>query len=119
MTLPLSLGGSVRTGKVYRWIRNSRGDAATGNPIHPNNYIGDVDNIVYGSATSARVGGRTETVSTEGMIGCTGVPLRSGDRIVVNDETKYAVTGNPQWAYSNIFTDTDSGYQWVEVESVT
>jgi regulator of RNase E activity RraA len=109
----------VRTGKVYRWVRDFRGDAPTGNPIHPDNYIGAVENIIYGSATSQRVGGRTETVSTEGMIGCTGVPLKSGDRIVVGDSVKLVVVGDPQWDYPNLFTGTESRYQWVAVESVT
>jgi len=119
MTLPIDLGASPRSGKVYRFERDHRGDPVGGAVIRPENYIGEVDGIVYGSATPQRLNGRQELASTEGMIGCTGVPLKSGDRIVVNDAVKFAVVGDPQWAYSNLFTDTDSGYQWVQVESVT
>ena len=55
MTLPFSLDDDVRSGHVYRWVRDFRGDAPTGDPIHPDNYVGEVENIVWGSATSQRV----------------------------------------------------------------
>src|SRR4051794_4436952 len=98
MTLPISLD-SKRSGHVYRWTRDWRGDSPNGDPIHPDNYVGEVDGIVYGSATPQRVNGRQELASTEGMIGCTGTPLRSGDRIVVNDNVKLVVVGDPQWNF--------------------
>lgn len=108
---------SVRTGKVYRPEFDYRGDPVGGSVTAEDFYIGDVEGIVYGAATSERLRGRTNVVSTEGMIGCTGVPLKSGDRIVVNETIKYTVIGEPKWAYSNLFSHNDFGYQWVDVES--
>lgn len=118
MTLPLPLGNDMRTGKVYRAQFDFRGDPVGGPIISEGNYIGDVVNIIYGSATSQRVGGRTETVSTEGMIGVQGVSVRSGDRIVVNDETKYLVVGAPLWNYDHYETGTPPSHMWIKVESV-
>jgi len=115
VTLPL--GNDRRNGKVYRFQRDSRGDPIGGAVISDANLIGDVHGIVWGGAAPQRVRGRQDVASTEGMIGCTGVTLKHGDRLVIAGQ-KYAVVGDPQYAYPNLFSQTDTGYQWVELESM-